>query len=141
MPKTSQDLSTTLRAVGLKATAARLAILQSFPRDCQPINADGIFKQVKVKRIDRVTVYRTLASLEQAKIIKRVDLRKDSAYYELTGEHHHHVVCTNCGLIENFDLCVADKLTPKLLNRRSKFQSIKSHALELFGLCKTCAAE
>ena len=89
--------------------------------------------------INEATVYRTLSSFEEKGIIKRVDLRKDSLYYELSSaHHHHHIVCTGCGTIEDFESCQIEKVSDKVLSQSSKFSIIKEHSLELFGVCNTC---
>ncbi len=128
----------TLKEVGLKNTPARRLILEVFSSDCKPINADFIYSKLKTKNLNQVTIYRTLASLEQAGIIKKVDLRKDSAYYELAENHHHHIVCSDCGKTEGFELCNMDKISKEVLRQSSQFKMISQHSLELFGLCKSC---
>jgi Fur family ferric uptake transcriptional regulator len=72
--------------------------------------------------------------------LKRVDLRKGSAYYELnSAHHHHHVVCTACGEIEGFELCGVEKLSKEVLAKSKKFKSVSAHSLELFGVCESCS--
>src|SRR5665213_3282178 len=101
---------------GLKATPARLAILSVFSVKCHPLNAEQVHKKIGKKAIDLVTVYRTLASFEADGILKKVDLRKESLYYELaTEQHHHHLVCKECGIIEEFTACDIDILSKKII--------------------------
>lgn len=127
-----------LQAYNLKSTPIRLAILNVFSKGCNPICAEDIFHALKNKKINIVTVYRTLTTFEQAGIVRRVDLQKDSAYYELAGHHHHHITCTGCGTVEGFDGCGMEKLSKKVLEHSSKFDLVTRHSLELFGLCKSC---
>lgn len=134
----TKDFSHILKETGFKITPPRLAILNVFSDDCKPVNAENIHEKLKNKKINIVTIYRTLASFELAGILKRVDLQKDSAYYELAGHHHHHIVCTDCGLVESFDECDILPLSKKVLAHSSKFKAVTKHSLELFGLCKTC---
>lgn len=133
------DLPQTLKKAGLKTTPARKFILDFFSTDCKPINAEFIYSKLKAKQINQVTIYRTLTSLEQAGIIKKVDLRKGSAHYELTYHHHHHVICTNCGKTEGFEICDIDKISKNVLRKSLLFETINQHSLELFGLCKSCS--
>jgi Fur family ferric uptake transcriptional regulator len=133
----SKDL---LKEHKLKATPARLAILELFESaGCKALNAEEIHTRLRTKKIDLVTVYRTLTSFEERGIFNRVDLHKDSVCYELAKHHHHHIVCTACGLIEGFDACNIDQLSKKALASSSKFKAISQHSLELFGVCKSCA--
>lgn len=135
----TKDPHSVLREKGLKVTPSRLAILSVFSNDCKPINAERIFGKLKKKEINIVTIYRTLSSLEKANILKRVDLHKDSAYYELADHHHHHIVCTDCGAVEGFEGCDIKSLSKNILSKSSRFTAISSHSLEFFGVCKFCA--
>ncbi|MES2436761.1 MAG: transcriptional repressor [Patescibacteria group bacterium] len=134
------DFSTILKNKKFKVTPARVAILEVFSKECKPVNAEEIFDSVKDTKIDQVTVYRTLNSFEETGILKRVDLRKGSAYYELnSAQHHHHIVCTICGTIEGFDMCSVEKISKEVLNTSKKFKTISDHSLELFGSCTKCS--
>jgi Fe2+ or Zn2+ uptake regulation protein len=133
-----EDLSNILKTNGFKITPIRLAILEVFSHDCEPVNAEFIFQKLKKEKVNIVTIYRTLTSFENAGILKRVDLQKDSIYYEMSGHHHHHIICTDCGLVEGFDECDLDCLSEKVLKSSSKFNAITKHSLELFGQCKKC---
>ncbi len=129
-----------LKKHGLKVTPGRLQILNLFnEHGCKPMDAESVYKKLKGKSIDMVTVYRTVTSFEERGILKRVDLHKDSVYYELADHHHHHIVCTACGLIEGFEMCNIDVVSKKALSKSSKFNVINEHSLELFGVCKSCA--
>jgi Fur family ferric uptake transcriptional regulator len=127
-----------LKQAGFKVTSPRISILKSFSGDCTPMSAEVIHKKLKNSKIDLVTVYRTLASFEKGGIVKRVDLHKDSAYYELASHHHHHIICKECGLVEGFDQCNVQQLSKSALQSSSKFKTIESHSLEFFGICKNC---
>lgn len=131
-----------LKEKGFKITPARLAILQAFTKNKLPMSAEDVCKKIKSKKINEVTVYRTLSSLEKGGILKRVDLRKDSVYFELADQHHHHIVCTNCNMIEDFKNLEIEKAIEKvwknIITKSSKFKSIREHSLELFGLCRMC---
>ena len=136
----SKDFSHILKDVGLKTTPARSAILAVFSEQCGPVNALHIFKKVKNKDINQVTVYRALSSLEKLGVLNRVDLRKDSVYYELADtHHHHHIVCLSCGKTEEFELCDAGKILKEVLKKSSQFKAVKDHSFELFGICKACS--
>lgn len=99
----------------------------------------GFSRILKKKKTNLVTVYRTLATFETAGILRRVDLHKDSVFYELAEHHHHHIVCTDCGTVESFEDCDIKSVTKNALARSSKFDSVSSHSLEFFGVCRSCA--
>ena len=129
-----------LKEKGYKITEARLAILEVFSKNKDPLDAEDIYKKLKKvhKNINEVTVYRTLSSFASKGILKRIDLRKNSVHFELAEEHHHHIVCTNCGAIEEFENSEVEKVLGRIVSKSSKFKSIKEHSLEFFGLCRVC---
>lgn len=133
-----KDASTLLREAKLKVTPARVAILKAFSAKCHPLCAEGISFKLKKNKIDSVTVYRTLTTFEEAGIVRRVDLRRDSIYFELTIHHHHHLVCTDCGTIEKISKCDIGLIAEKVIKQSKKFSKIRSHSFEIFGICRPC---
>lgn len=130
------NLTTLLKTKGQRITPARLTILEAFSKTREPLDADTVYKKLK-RKINEATVYRTLTSFEKTGILKRVDLRKDSTYFEIADEHHHHIVCVGCNEIEDFENEVLEKQLEKI--KSSKFRKIMEHSVELFGLCSKCA--
>lgn len=132
-----------LKKKGYKVTPARLAILEIFMKKGDPMTAEDIFKELKknknTKDINEATVYRTLSLFEEDEVLTKVDFRKESAYFELKKEHHHHITCLNCNTIEDFESTTIEKALKGIIRRSSKFINIKDHSLELFGLCVKCA--
>lgn len=133
-----------LKEKGYKATPARLAILGIFAKSKAPITAESVFRELKrnkkKKDINEATVYRTLSSLEEGGILTKVDFRKESAFFELNKEHHHHITCLKCDTVEDFESTAIEKALGGIVRNSSKFINIKEHSLELFGLCKSCVA-
>lgn len=126
-------------SVGLKVTPNRLAILEVFSSDCRPINAEYIFQKLQGQNINLVTIYRTLSTFEEKGILRFVNVHTDSAHYELAEHHHHHLICKDCGVIEEISIC--NKLLDKdALSQSKKFNFIESHSVEFFGVCKKCEA-
>lgn len=139
--KIEDKIKSTLRATGFKCTPARINILSVFYSKKEPQDAEHIYKELKKekKEIDEVTVYRTLSVFEKNGILKKVDLRKNSIHFELNSDHHHHIVCTNCNLIESFKDCDLDNFLEKIIKKSNNFKKIKEHSFELFGFCKKCS--
>ena len=132
-----KDFSTILKENKYKSTKARLAILNVFSLECHPMTAEEIHKKLPSKKIDLATVYRSLKSFEESGIIEKINLQKDSVYYELPS-HHHHVVCKKCGLIEELKDCDSEDMVQKIQKTSKNFKRITSHSLEFFGLCQKC---
>ena len=128
-----------LRAGGHKATRGRIALLIALARAGRELTITEIRHRLK-KKMDEVTVYRALEALATSGIVRRVDLRHAHAHYELiTGkQHHHHLVCTSCGKVEDIAVCGTDRLEKEALARSTAFTKLQDHALEFFGMCKKC---
>lgn len=126
-----------LKSKGYKITPARLAILETIRKAGSPQSAEDLSK--KLRNIDPVTVYRNLAILTKSGLLRQVDLRKDSLYFELADSHHHHIVCTSCEKIEDFENKEIENMLNKIMKKSEKFIKITDHSLELFGVCKKCS--
>jgi len=133
------DFKNLLKNVGLKCTPIRLDIIEIFFKNNKPINADFIFSKLK-GNTDEATVYRSLSSFEKCGILKKVDLRMNSIYFELNNvQHHHHIVCTKCGDIEDFkESEIIERFLLKVVKDSQNFKNITDHSLELFGTCRAC---
>ena len=134
-----QDFKKILKSAKLKNTGPRMTVLHTLAEVKHPETAQEIYERIGKKKIDLVTLYRTLASFEKNGLLRRVDLHKDAIYYELNTEHHHHIVCTNCSKVEDFENLEIEKVLERITKKSLKFKNIKEHSLELFGLCKECA--
>ncbi len=132
------EIADTLKEKGLRVTPHRLAIYEFFLKNDTPVSVKALYEKLQKTGIDQVTVYRVVRSLVDASLIKQIDLGEDQAYFEKIDEHdHHHVVCKNCKKIADFTGCEIHPIIARALSQ-TKFSSIDSHSLELFGLCKKC---
>ena len=95
-----------LKSTGLKATAPRLKILQIFQTaEQRHMTAEDVFRVLLAERSDigLATVYRVLTQFEQAGILSRNHFEAGRAVYELRDDQHHdHLVCLDCGHVEEF---------------------------------------
>ncbi len=137
-----ENIGDRLRNAGSKATPGRIALLEFLEKSKRPLSIPRIAKGLH-NTLSPVTLYRALETLAGSGIIRRVDLGHSHAHYEFVMEsgHHHHLVCTNCGAIEDIPTCDVEALGKKILKKSKTFVSIKSHSLEFFGLCAVCAHE
>jgi Fur family ferric uptake transcriptional regulator len=128
-----------LKNTGLKATLPRLKILEIFQKGAQRhMTAEDVFRVLLDDRSDvgLATVYRVLAQFEQADILTRSHFESGKAVYELNeGEHHDHLVCLDCGRVEEF----YDAEIEKRQNAVAKAKGFKiaDHALSLYAHCTT----
>lgn len=131
----------TLRGKGFRVTESKLKLLELLKKKGTPLSVQTIATSWIGKAPNQVTLYRSLSDLAAAGIVKRVDLNTGVAHFEYTPDkpHHHHIVCTACGTVEDFEECSMPKLEDQLLRKSERFDRITSHNLELFGLCNRCA--
>lgn len=130
-----------LKSTGLKATIPRLKILEVFQRSSQRhMSAEDVFKVLLLENSDvgLATVYRVLTQFEQASILSRSQFEGGKSVYELNeGQHHDHLVCLDCGKVEEF-------YDPEIENRQqavaqAKGFAITDHALSLYARCTKTA--
>ena len=126
-----------LKNTGLKATAPRLKILEVFQRGVQRhMTAEDVFRHLLQEGADigLATVYRVLMQFEQAGLLHRNHFESGKAVYELNeGQHHDHMVCLDCGRVEEF-------YDPEIEARQqavaqAKGFEIADHALSLYAHC------
>lgn len=95
-----------LKSTGLKATLPRLKILEIFQAGKQRhMTAEDVFRVLLEDRSDigLATVYRVLTQFEQAGLLNRSNFESGKAVYEINeGQHHDHLVCLDCGRVEEF---------------------------------------
>ena len=90
-----------LKNIGLKITPARTAVLSILTNQKKPVSVAILVESLAKKSINFSTVYRTLETLEQAGIIRKVLVSQKQSFYELVDIHdHHHLICTECEKVE-----------------------------------------
>lgn len=131
-------LKKVLQAGSFKITTGRVLILSALSAAHKPVSVRSLVKLLK-GRIDQATIYRNLLALEKSRIVRKVEMKNDKAYFELKDDQdHHHLICVSCGLIEDFYGCNIEGLAHKALKKSKQFSQVSDHSLELFGLCKSC---
>ncbi|MBW7882027.1 MAG: transcriptional repressor [Caldilineaceae bacterium] len=132
------ELIERLRDAGYKVTPPRLAVLEVIQREGVHLNPNEILQQVQEihPQTGRATVYRTLELLTSLGIVRPIYVGDNGPTYIRAEGGHHHLVCSCCGKVVDFDQCVADTME-KELELRFGFQ-IKSHLLEFYGVCADC---
>jgi Fur family ferric uptake transcriptional regulator len=133
MPTNPADL----KSSGLKATLPRLKILEIFQNSAvRHLSAEDVYKLLLSENLDvgLATVYRVLTQFEQAGLLSRNHFESGKAVFELNeGSHHDHLVCLDCGLVEEFfDDEIEDRQQRIAQERGFK---LSEHALALYGHC------
>lgn len=132
------NLSNILREAGFRATPGKIAVLEVLFKADQPLTIAEISKKLK-SGLDQTTLYRTVQSFMEAKLVRALNFNDRSVRYEslLDAPHHHHVICKKCNYVEDVDICGTD-IEELALAKSKSFKAIESHAVELFGTCNNC---
>jgi Fur family transcriptional regulator, ferric uptake regulator len=130
-----------LKSTGLKATGPRLKVLEVFQRGSQRhMSAEDVYRVLLDENSDvgLATIYRVLMQFEQAGILSRNHFEGSKeggkAVYELNeGQHHDHLVCLDCGKVEEFFDAGIEKRQHAVAKARG-FE-IVDHALSIYAHC------
>ena len=126
-----------LKASGLKATLPRLKILEIFQNSpVRHLSAEDVYKILLNENMDvgLATVYRVLTQFEQAGLLHRNHFETGKAVFELNaGSHHDHLVCLDCGRVEEFFDNEIEQRQQKIAMERGF--TIAEHALALYAHC------
>ena len=144
----SVDLDNTvearLRDAGQRYTPQRRDLLHLLAQAASPVSIPQILADGD--ELKQSSVYRNLAALEHAGVVRRVATDEEYGRYELAEEligHHHHLVCSNCGTMRDVevptDLEETLDATLDRIARRAGFARVE-HRLDLVGLCGECAS-
>ena len=129
-----------LQNMGLKATFPRLKILDIFRKsDQRHLSAEDVYRALIGENVEigLATVYRVLTQFEQAGILARSQFDSGKAVFELNdGDHHDHLICTNCGKVVEFSDPDIEKRQQKIA--KDNGFALESHAMVLYGICGSC---
>ncbi len=126
-----------LKHSGLKATLPRIKILEVFQQTARRhMTAEDVFKALLAEGADigLATVYRVLMQFEQAGLLTRSNFESGKAVFELNeGQHHDHLVCLDCGRVEEFfDAQIEARQREVTVSRGFELQE---HSLALYARC------
>ena len=126
-----------LKNAGLKATLPRLKIINLFEQSpVRHLTAEDVYRKLLAEGLDvgLATVYRVLTQFEQAGLLVRHHFESGKAVFELNqGGHHDHLVCLQCGRVEEFFDAEIEKRQTKIA--RGRGFEISEHALYLYAEC------
>jgi Fe2+ or Zn2+ uptake regulation protein len=141
------DLHDTIRArlaeAGQRYTRRRRELVEFLVRTGNPVAIPQI---LRARKLAQSSVYRNLGELERAGVVRRVSTEDEHGRYELAEdltEHHHHLMCSSCGRVE--DLLIPPALERSLertldgVARSAGFAEV-DHRLDLIGVCSDCAS-
>lgn len=129
-----------LRKHGFKITPQRRLVISAIFRSRRHLTPAAIYEKVHRQNpsVGLVTVYRTLEVLGGLGLICEMHTGNGSRSFMMRrpAEHHHHLICSDCGRVVDFTDCNLDKLEQRLA-RETRFK-INGHLLEFLGQCREC---
>jgi Fur family ferric uptake transcriptional regulator len=133
----------TLADAGYRRGGARTAVVRTLGAQSCAVSARDIDDSLRGegKAIGRASVYRTLETLAELKLVQRLDLGSGEKRYEPQrpgGEHHHHLVCDHCGNVQPFEDPELERALERLSSRVD--YAVDEHDVVLHGACGDCRA-
>jgi Fur family ferric uptake transcriptional regulator len=131
-----------LSAAGYRSGGARRTVVELLGRRNCCVSAQEIFDELRKARrpVGIASVYRALEALADLRLVKRVDAGDGIARYEVAptdGDHHHHLVCRDCGKVEAFSDSRLERAIDKVAGGLG--YSVEEHEVVLTGACSDCA--
>jgi Fur family ferric uptake transcriptional regulator len=125
----------------MKYTEQRAIIFQIILNLENHLSAEEVYEIIKIEypdyNIGIATIYRALNFLEEVNLISSISFGKDGKKYEGNNKSHHdHIICTNCGVIEEFYNKEIETKQEKIAI--DKGFKITYHSLQIYGICKLC---
>ncbi len=139
MDRILKRINTDIYASGGKRSRSRALIIETFFRSGSHLTVDELSRKVRVRNrsIGSATVYRTLKLLSRLGYAKELDLGDGVRRYEssLTA-HHDHLVCTECGMVSEFEEPGIELLQDEVAKRHGFVPTM--HRLSIYGTCPSC---
>lgn len=135
------DIVAVLRRAGQKVTPQRLMVLTALRHQDGHATAGEIFAQVRAAYpyVDISTVYRTLASLKELRLVTETDMGAGDLHYEWAGDRpHHHLICLQCRGVEDLEHHYLVELGEAIAAGHG-FEANLDH-FAIFGVCRVCRA-
>jgi Fur family ferric uptake transcriptional regulator len=134
---TDMDQPEYLKSAGLKSTLPRLKVLNLFESgDERHLSAEEVYKRLLAsgEDIGLATVYRVLTQFEQAGLLVRHHFEGGKSVFELNqGKHHDHIVCLQCGRVEEFYDAAIESRQKKAAAERGF--TVHDHSLYIYADC------
>ncbi|MEX2393772.1 MAG: Fur family transcriptional regulator [Actinomycetota bacterium] len=127
-----------LQRSGLRVTKQRLAVLKALEGRTEALTAQDLHHELRASgtRAGLATVYRTLASLAQAGVLDTFWRDGEQAFRLCGDKHHHHLVCNDCGAVEEVSSEAIESWVARVAKKRGF--TVTGHSAEVYGICSDC---
>jgi len=138
----TSDALESLEVAGHRRGGARAAVVELLGRQNCCLSAQEIFDQLRKARrpVGIASVYRALEALAELRLVKRVEAGDGIARFEpapVDGDHHHHLVCRDCGKVEAFSDSRLERAIDRVAGGLG--YSVDEHEVVLVGACADCS--
>ncbi|TDW29229.1 Fur family transcriptional regulator [Cryobacterium psychrophilum] len=137
----TESLAADIRAVGLKVTEPRLAVLRALTV-APHSSADRLFASISVElpNTSRQAVYGVLYAFTEGGLVRKIEPAGSAALFERrVGDNHHHLVCTRCSAVHDVDCAVGS--APCLVPENTSGFAVHAAEVTYWGLCPACQTE
>lgn len=126
----------TLASKGRRVTSSRRLVVEAMSNATRPFTVEDLCGALP--GVGRATVFRTVRLLVGTNVLCRVVIEDGTVRYQLStsSNHHHHLVCSRCGSVQEFVDPKLDRLIES--NAKAHHFDLASHAMELYGVCSNC---
>jgi Fur family ferric uptake transcriptional regulator len=141
------DMESQIKKLGYRMTKPRQMVFKVLTKTTEHLLAKEIYLDIQKKHPDigLTTIYRTLEILAKIGLINKFCIGDGQSRYELGWdfkEHHHHMICRNCGKIIDYKDFINEEITffnriEKFLSKNYKF-AISNHEVFFYGTCDSC---
>lgn len=141
-PDITAEIDRRLATAGLRWTAGRRAVVEAVRSASAPQSVPDLQRAVG-PAVPLSSLYRIISDLLSARVLIKLEFSEGFARFELDeelAEHHHHLVCSTCGAVEDLDLPDLEETlhaAVKPVKKRTGFR-IDAHRLDFFGECADC---
>ena len=119
-----------------KRSQVKDAIVQMLQKTRRPYSVPEMLAGLEV---NKTSIYRQIETLIKGNLISEVDFGDGKKRFEYNlHNHHHHLICTNCNMVEDIFVHNDVKHVEDKIRKLKKFK-VQTHSLEFFGLCKECS--
>ncbi len=129
------------RRAGLRLTPQRLEIFRELAESTDHPSVEELHRRLLAKfpTMSLDTVYRTLATLAQHRLVNKIESIESHARYEVRGAPHHHLICRRCKEIVDFEWASFDEAA--LPDELKAWGKIEDRNVMVYGLCRRCAGK
>lgn len=129
--------TTHLQDQGYRLTAPRRVIIEALRDAGRYCTASQLYERLRGRTVGLASVYRTLELLADLGLAeRRAETGGEASFLYCSPRHHHHVVCTGCGIVREVEVCPSTELA-RQVERETGF-ALDRHTLDFYGRCPEC---